>query len=323
MKICKFKGRNFMKQYLRSKIVRWGYRIWKLCDAGNAYVLNFDVYTGAGTQTSLPYSVVMKLMEGYFDKNHVVVMDNYFTSVPLFMDLLSRSTYACGTVRKARKYFPEDFDIDENMEQGESEYWQSGNFVATVWQDKRAVRFLSTCCDAEGEDVVERRRKKQEPLLLNCPPVVKLYSQAMGGVDKSDRMVRTYSVSRKSPKWWFRLFYYFIDMSVANSYILYKNSPNHSGLSELDYIKELALELIGTFSQEEKVQPGPQRESRRAASIPRFTSANHWPLKTKKRKRCQQCKGGKKKGRRTYYTCESCGVHLCVDRCLKRFHTKH
>src|SRR5947209_20112922 len=26
--MCKFKGRNLMKQYMRAKIVKWGYRVW-------------------------------------------------------------------------------------------------------------------------------------------------------------------------------------------------------------------------------------------------------------------------------------------------------
>ena len=95
-------------------------------------------------------------------------MDNFFTSIPLFADLLNSSTYACGTVRINRKYFPEDFKIAKDLNPGESEFWQSGNFVATIWQDKRAVRFLSTCCKPEGKDVVERKRKNQETLSLSC-----------------------------------------------------------------------------------------------------------------------------------------------------------
>ena len=150
-----------MKQYLRAKIIKWGYRVW------NAYVLNFGVYTGKTskiTDQSLGHSVVMGLMEGYLDKNHVVVMDNFFSSIPLFSDLLHRSTYACGTVRSNRKYFPEDFKNEEVMDPGESKFWQSANFVATIWQDKRAVRLLSTCCKPEGNDVVKRKRDNNETL---------------------------------------------------------------------------------------------------------------------------------------------------------------
>ena len=54
------------------------------------------MFTLAGEEKSengLAYSVVMKMMEGYLDKNHVIVLDNYYTSVPLFLDLLDRSTW--------------------------------------------------------------------------------------------------------------------------------------------------------------------------------------------------------------------------------------
>ena len=76
------------------------------------YVLNFDVYTGAkdgNVEKGLPYRVVMELANEYLDSQHVMIMDNYFTSVPLFSGLLDRSTYACGTVNVNRKYLPEEF----------------------------------------------------------------------------------------------------------------------------------------------------------------------------------------------------------------------
>jgi hypothetical protein len=249
-------------------------------------------------------------------------MDNFFTSVPLFTDLLNRSTYACGTIRANRKYLPEEFKKEKKMESGQSKFWQSDNFVATLWQDKRAVRFLSTCCEAEGDDTVERKRKTQESVTLNCPPAAKLYTLKMGGVDRSDRMVRTYSVSRASKKWWFRLFYYFLDMAVSNSFILYQHSPNHDELSELDYIKQLSLALIGTFSKDGKVQTGRKRRRERAPAIPRCTTGNHWPLKLKQRKDCEECKRRGRKRRQSYYTCESCNVHLCIDTCFKGYHTR-
>jgi hypothetical protein len=320
--ICKFKGRNKMKQYLRAKIIKWGYKLWKLCDSTTAYVLNLDVYTGKKPEKSLSYRVVMDLMEGYLDKQHTVIMDNYFTSVPLFLDLLERSTYACGTVRSYRKYLPEKCKEEENREPGESNYWQSGNLVATVWQDKRSVRFLSTCCDPEGTDTVTRKRKDHESMLLKCPPVVKIYSKYMGGVDRSDRMVRTYSVSRQSKKWWYRLFYYLLDTALANSYILYTQSPNHDTLSELDYLKKLAVALIRGVVRGEQVQPRPQRKRKREPTPPRLTAGHHWPVLTKKSLLCQQCGRPGSKAPRSKYMCEACEVHLCIDKCFKRYHTQ-
>jgi hypothetical protein len=154
-----------------------GYKILKLCDSSSAYTLKLDVYTGAQDQKveqGLAYSVVMKMMEGYLDKNHIVVLDNYYTSVPLLKDLLDRSTYACGTICLKRKFLPEEYGKLKDLAQGESKFWQSGNLVATLWQDKKIVRFLSTCCEPEGNGTVIRRRRGQDPVRLPCPPVVKL-----------------------------------------------------------------------------------------------------------------------------------------------------
>ena len=152
--------------------------------------------------------------------------------------------------------------------------------------------------------------------------VVKIYTKYMGGVDRSDRLVRTYSVSRQSKKWWYRLFYYLLDTALANSFILYKLSPNHDELSELDYLKQLAVLLIGTKSKDEEVRPRPQRKKTKVSIPPRMISGNHWPIKTTKRQICQQCNRKGSKGRRSYYICESCDIHLCIDACFKSYHTR-
>jgi hypothetical protein len=194
--------------------------------------------------------------------------------------------------------------------------------VATIWQDKQSVRLLSTCCNPEGHDSVKRRRRNQDSIALSCPPAVKLYTKYMGGVDRSDRMVRTYSVSRRSKKWWFRLFYYLLDTSIANSFILYHNSPNHGKLTELEYVKKLSLALIGRFSKEDKVQPHPQRKRTKGLIPPRLTAGNHWPLNVKKRQNCQHCARPGRKGPRSRYICKACNVHLCIGGCFELYHTR-
>ena len=105
----------------------------------------------------------------------------------------------------------------------------------------------------------------------------------MGGVDRSDRMVRTYSVSRKSKKWWYRLIYYLLAAALANSFILEKISPNHEELSELDYLKQLAIALIGTKSRDEEVKSRPQKKKTKVAIPARITAGKHFPKNLKSR----------------------------------------
>jgi hypothetical protein len=80
------------RQYMPKKPKKWGIKVWCLTDSITRYIANFDIYCGKSISTlenprpsyaevSLGHSVVMDLTRGLEDKNHVVTMDNYFTSV--------------------------------------------------------------------------------------------------------------------------------------------------------------------------------------------------------------------------------------------------
>lgn len=94
-----------------AKPVKWGVKVWVLCDSVNGYICTFDVYTGKDTCGStvhahgLAYSIVMKLVQSYLKKGHIVYTDNYYSSPQLFEDLWKEGTYASGTVRTNRKHF--------------------------------------------------------------------------------------------------------------------------------------------------------------------------------------------------------------------------
>ena len=47
-------------------------------------------------------NVVHRLLDELENRGHIVITDNFFSSVPLFMDLLGKDTYATGTVRANR-----------------------------------------------------------------------------------------------------------------------------------------------------------------------------------------------------------------------------
>jgi hypothetical protein len=87
-----------IRQYMPNKPQKWGLKIWCLADAVSKYVYNFSVYCGkiitGNTAEMAPrihgglaHNVVMGLMEGLENKGHVVVVDNYFSSVGLFEEL--------------------------------------------------------------------------------------------------------------------------------------------------------------------------------------------------------------------------------------------
>ena len=54
--------------------------------------------------------------------------------------------------------------------------------------------------------------------------VVDRYNQGMGGVDKANQYAVYYSIDRKSKKWWRKLVFYLLEVTIVNSYILYKET---------------------------------------------------------------------------------------------------
>ena len=73
-------------QYMSVELVKWGVKVWVLCDSVNGYICTFDVFTGKDTSGStvhaheLAYSIVMKLVQSYLKKGHIIYTDNYYSS---------------------------------------------------------------------------------------------------------------------------------------------------------------------------------------------------------------------------------------------------
>jgi hypothetical protein len=55
------------------------------------------------------------------------------------------------------------------------------------------------------------------------PHVIEGYNAHMGFVDKSDRMVNSYGIDRRTWKWTKRLFFHFMGMTILNAYLLHKS----------------------------------------------------------------------------------------------------
>lgn len=94
-RMVKSKGRSGIRQYLRDKIVKWGYKLWVLADSNSGYTVQFSVYTGKRETPSvngLAFDVVTSLCEMYFDQGYTLFMDNFYTSTSLFLYLLERKT---------------------------------------------------------------------------------------------------------------------------------------------------------------------------------------------------------------------------------------
>ena len=223
-------------QYLPSKPIKWGIKIWMQCDAESAYLHQFNIYLiwEQNSANGLEYDVVMKLCHEIVNKNHCIYFDNLFTSVPLMNDLLQQNTYACGTVHLNKRHLPDAVKWPGRMVHGAHKSYQYGNtnLVATIWQDNKTVRVFST--NSNPRNVLEKsHRIGQDVDQINQPENVNLCNKNMNAVDWHDQLQLQYPVGQFSKKSWKYLLWFLVNASIVNAYILYQKTSNKTNKTEI------------------------------------------------------------------------------------------
>lgn len=240
-------------QYMPKKPTRFGIKVWVNAEAKTGYVLTFQVYTGAMTREtgdegrSLGHRVVMNLMEPFLGKGHRLFVDNFYSSIPLFLDLLSKNTYATGTIVSNRKYFPQGLkDLKGCLDIGSYKFATSSKLLACIWRDRRDVYMLSTMHNNSVSTVLKRPKGEKDKKLIPCPTCIIDYNQNMGGVDLMDQQLSYYSLTqRRSIKWWKKVFWRLVDVTIINSWIIFRtNNPRSPIDTQFKYRVELCRQLV-------------------------------------------------------------------------------
>lgn len=333
--MIKFKGKSSMKQYMPAKPVKRGYKCWIRADE-SGYVCEFQIYTGKtdSTEKQLGARVVKDLTRELIGGNHHVYFDNFFTGVDLLLSLKQDQIFACGTVRQNRSGLPsnsKEKKTDKKMEIGEYEFKTTNTGLSWVkWMDKKPVHFLSNYHDPSEVTIVNRRQKDGSLKPVNSPVICSDYNKHMGYVDSADRLIAVYKIDRKSKKWWFRLFWHFLDLTITNAYILYKEKELNPKLP----LKKFRLLLVEQLVKHKIPNPRGRKRQSHVSDIShhgkpqvsldkRHSQAAHMPVFANESRRCAHC-STKEDQRRTKWKCMTCNVPLCLlpeRNCFQRYHT--
>lgn len=328
--MIKFKGRSSLRQYLPNKPIKRGYKVWVLADK-TGYMLKFEIYTGKKhdkVEKHLGERVVKNLVQDMSGKSHRVYFDNYFTSTSLLEDLKDKEIYACGTVNPTRKNLPA-LKEDKNMKRGDYDWATSDTGLSMMkWKDKRCVHLLSNFHDPENVVEVTRKEKDGTQIKVPCPKALDDYNNNMNCVDKFDQLKGTYEVNRKSKKWWHRIFWYFIDASVVNAYIVHKEMqlPKESLKNfRRDISRSLVSRaLVSSRAQKKRkssTTPEIKQKKPHVPKVVRLESSAHQPERSTRR-RCAKC-SSKKNQIRTDWICSVCKVPLCLGKTKSCFQDYH
>lgn len=270
-----------------------------------------------------------RITEPLQNKHHSVNIDNYFVSVFLMEDLKDFGINACGTINVGRKHLPK-FKETKEMTRGEYEWYISDKGVSAVkWIDNKAVHMVSNFHDPRESSIVKRKQPDGERINVTCPLAISEYNLHMNCVDKFDQRKAAYEISRKSRKWWHRIFFYFVDAAVVNAFAIHNCLP----VERLDlktFRRQIVFGLVGNqYVSQANCSPGPNQKLQIVRSKPnvpveiRRSGSSHQP-KRGTRRRCALC-STKKKQVSTFWMCSICSVPLCLSKskdCFQKYHSK-
>ncbi|XP_056614672.1 piggyBac transposable element-derived protein 4 [Triplophysa dalaica] len=311
------KARNGLKQYMKNKPTKWGYKLFVLADSLSGYTWDFFVYEGKSLLRQgkgVGHDAVMRLAnDKLLGTGYKLYVDNFYTSPALFRDLLSKKILACGTVRANR--------IGRSTRpapRGSIRWLRDDNLLFVEWKDRRNVLLCSTFHKAFNGDKVKRKVKGVDGVWteqdFTVPPAVLDYNKHMGGVDLSDALIGYYTVLHKTRKWYRTFFYHFVDIAVVNAFILHQHvarSKNQKPMTQKEFREALVSELAGTgpVSATAADNTGPKNNGQNNISkispnhshMPKYISGDS----TFGRRLCKLCH------LKTPVICVSCDVCLC------------
>ena len=332
--MVKYKGQvKKGKVKMPRKPIKQGFKIWCCCCACCGYLCTFELYEGKPTdactgekktEKGLTMRVVKDLLSSYAGLNHVVYMDNFFTSGPLVDALLLDQIYTVGTIKQRACGYPSELK-DLKLDVGDYAVRSVGETCYYAFQDRKLVSFVSNVFPETMQGKVARLPPDGKVLRYkHVPPVLPAYNKYMGAVDRLSQVRKTYGFDRKSRRYWIRPFFTFFDYAVNNAHVLYKHQCASHGIRKPMELLRFRLDLARLLMRDTRCRKRVHENTDSSSMGCPCELVRVGDMRPSlARGRCYHCTRLPKSGhkvRSTSLGCSNCRVRLCKIPCFAEFH---
>lgn len=358
-----WKGRHIARCYNPNKLEKG--EMYSLNDSDTGYMMNFYIYQGKSEQrpdnipaTEYPFHQLIGQNQKYANTNHIIVSDNWYTSIGTMKFCIGSGNHSIGTVKTNKKglcktsLFPKTGRGKKKrgeMKQMVTKVLDEKPIYQLSWQDNKPVHLLSTLPSYSGTSTRNATKPSgdYEAVSINRPSVVANYNRGMGGTDCQDQYMSYYSPKIKTVAWTTRVLVHFFSAAVFNAFVLYKahtaDDPSMKQFKLVNFIREVAEALA--YDHREAIKTGDhvtnlsgpkKRKNWSTDKIQRMTGT-HTPqiilanqvemrknvetIRSTLRGHCMIC------NLNVDVRCEQCQAYLCLRKspgnlsCWQQFHT--
>lgn len=309
--LLSFRGRCGFKIYIPAKPDKYGLKIVSINDAKTHYMFDAIPYVGSVPklqEESVPSFYVRTLCKSIYNTSRTVVMDNWFTSIPIVKKM--RDEYGLtivGTIRKNKTEIPACFKKRPTDDKNYQFCYRDGmTLLSYNPKNKKIVLILSSL------------HKKGFAESNSKPQMVLFYNDNKGGTDAFDKKCHDYSVVRKTCRWPVRFMYGILDQAGVNAHILFCLNESNSLMTRHEFQLDLAMALVKPLMLKRLTAPTLQLSVRHM--IESFSTYEERPEeqdicdeiqdnKLDKPKRCLLCKSSCDK--KTSSFCVRCCKPMC------------
>ena len=149
---CPFRGRSSFRVYNKDKPNKWSIKFYEVCEVQTGYICAFDIFGGKGKticaenapvldpNCTTTTKVVLGLLDSVqlLDKGFFIYLDNFYNSYELQMELHSRNTYCCGTLRRKRRGNSKAVEL-ARLKKGECCFRRNGPVLQLKWTEKKGL----------------------------------------------------------------------------------------------------------------------------------------------------------------------------------------
>lgn len=209
------------------QIVGKNWNLWHalwLCCVPRQYLMENEPNLNMECQVTLWRSLPPHSTEG---QNYKVYTDNYFTCVPLVVQLLDHGIHYVGKARQV--HLPNCNLGDEKIlkQRGRVSFdirvEANHNICAVKWYNNRAVTLVSSFTGIETAQKIQCWNKPTKSFTeVERPYILGTYNKYMGGVDLLDSSAAKYKFPMKPRCWHIYIFWHSIILAVINVWLLYK-----------------------------------------------------------------------------------------------------